>query len=65
MMAVTKVPKKTPLVGDDVILPKVVSSFPPATLVKASPMRDIPNKKKARPPSKEIIDAMLMLIHSI
>lgn len=61
MIAVTKVPKKTPFVGDEVMFPRVVSSFPPATLFRASPIRDIPKRKKASPPRSDMTDAILMV----
>ena len=63
MIAVTKVPKKTPFVGDEVMFPRVVSSFPPATLFRASPIRDIPKRKKASPPRSDMTDAILMVFY--
>ena len=60
MTAVTNVPSSTPLAGDDVSCPSLISSLPPATFLSESTIRDIPNRKKASPPSNEIIDATLI-----
>ena len=55
--AVTKAPSSTPFSGVEVRRPRVVSSLPPATFFRESPMRDMPKRKKARPPSRVMMEA--------
>ena len=50
MAAVTTVPKRMPLKVVEVSLPRMVSNLLPATRFSPSPSKDIPNRKKAKPP---------------
>ena len=61
--AVTKAPSSTPLSGVEVRRPRVVSSLPPATFFRESPMRDMPKRKKARPPSRVMMEARFIGVH--
>ena len=58
--AVTSAPSSTPLTGLEVSLPRMVSSLLPATFLRPSPSRVMPNRKKASPPSREIMSAIPM-----
>ena len=49
MIAVTTVPKRSPLIGVVVSLYNTSSSLFPATLFSPSPIRDIPKRNKATP----------------
>ena len=53
----------TPLSGVEVRRPRVVSSLPPATFFRESPMRDMPKRKKARPPSRVMMEARFIGVH--
>ena len=58
--AVTSAPSSTPLTGLEVSLPSTVSSLLPATFFSPSPSRVMPNRKKASPPSSEMMSAIPM-----
>ncbi len=62
MIAVTAVPKSTPLIGVFVSLYNISSSFSPAAFFSPSPIRDIPNRKSATPLSNDKIDVIPMSI---
>ena len=49
--AVTPAPKSTALIGFDVRFSKILSSYPPDTLARASPIICIPYKNRASPPT--------------
>ena len=53
MMAVTHRPRKKPLMGLSVSLLKIFCKCPPACFSRALPMMSMPNRNKARPPSRE------------
>ena len=60
MIAVTAVPRRTPLIGVLVSLYKISSSFSPAAFFSPSPIRDMPNRNRATPLSNDKIDVMPM-----
>ena len=56
--AVTSDPSRTPRKVVEVSFSRMISSLLPATRLRPSPSRDIPNRKKPRPPNR----AMVLLI---
>jgi len=62
--AVTTVPKSTPFRVVEVSLPRMVSNLLPATRFRPSPRRDMPKRKKARPPNKWMMFAIVILFNS-
>ena len=63
--AVTNVPSNTPRKVLEVSLARMVSSLLPATRFKPSPKRVIPKRKKARPPKRSIIFAIVILYQDL
>ena len=61
MIAVTTVPKRSPLIGVLVSLYNTSSSLFPATLLSPSPIRDIPKRNKATPLNSDRIIVMPLI----
>ena len=53
MIAVTAVPSRMPLIGVLDNRKRIFSILLPATFLRLSPIRDMPKRKSATPPSKE------------
>jgi hypothetical protein len=63
--AVTHRPRKKPLRGLSVSLLRIFCSWPPACFSSALPMMSMPNRNRARPPSREKTLKMVIKISSL